>query len=269
MTARKGKQSASTDTCLSGDNVGKEINTAVIQTKNNLNSEKSASSHREAVRVSKGARVSKAMADETNGTNGFLFEPRGEKAPPVNTENSFTIMTFNVNGVRAAIKKGLVPFLEYHQPSVLCLQEVKAQAEDCSSLINELEAIGYSFKVWHASTQRKGYAGTAVFSKLHPITHQTGLPGLDDVEGRVIMLEYSGFYLINTYVPNAGQKLERLTYRTVDWDTSMFKYLKFLEVSKENMRFAYLIGTRQGSKTACALCAFASVVPYTFPFVPF
>ncbi len=135
------------------------------------------------------------------------------------------LISWNVNGIRAILKKGFYDFLKTHNPDILGLQEVKAQREQVN-----LEVPGYEV-YWNAAV-RPGYSGTAVLTKVKPLNVTYGM-GIEehDREGRVITLEFPEYFLVNVYVPNAGEELKRLPYR-LQWDEVFRKYLKKLEKKK-------------------------------------
>jgi exodeoxyribonuclease III len=151
------------------------------------------------------------------------------------------IYSWNVNGIRAVIRKGeLTKFLKKHNPDILCLQETKANKDQVE--IDLPEYIEY----WH-SAEKKGYSGTAIFTKTEPICVINGLlpeikkgfrnltdgAGRDSTnEGRVISAEYTDFYLVNVYTPNAKDDLSRLTLRHKAWDKAFLKHCKILEDKK-------------------------------------
>lgn len=137
------------------------------------------------------------------------------------------LVSWNVNGIRAALKKGFCAFADAADADVLCLQETRATPEQV-----ELDMPGYE-AFWNPA-KRKGYAGTAVFSKREPLSHTLGLRrvGLDDDEGRVITLEFEDYFLVNVYTPNSGERLDRLEYRTTVWDPTFLSYLRELETQK-------------------------------------
>jgi len=120
-------------------------------------------------------------------------------------------ISWNVNGIRACLGKGLDEFLRFTDPDFLCLQEVKAHEEQVDYMPE-----GY-LRFWNAA-DKKGYSGTAVYTKHAPISFTRGI-GMDihDHEGRVITLEYDKFYLVNCYTPNSQDGLCRLDYR-MDWE---------------------------------------------------
>jgi exodeoxyribonuclease-3 len=120
------------------------------------------------------------------------------------------LFSWNVNGVRAATKKGLFQWLEYEAPDVLCIQETKAHVDQLTSEI--LTDHGYHAS-WH-SGERRGYSGVATFSKKEPLFVQEGL-GIDkyDVEGRVLLTEHEDFLLYNIYFPNGQKDETRLQYK--------------------------------------------------------
>jgi len=136
-------------------------------------------------------------------------------------------ISWNVNGIRAAIRKGFVEFIDEYKPDILCLQETKARPEQV-----ELELPQYPHKFWN-SAEKKGYSGTAVFSKIEPIDVINGLDiPLHDNEGRVITLEFPDYYLVNVYTPNSKRDLTRLEYRYKQWDPNFLSYICSLEKSK-------------------------------------
>ena len=135
------------------------------------------------------------------------------------------LISWNVNGIRAAMKKGFLDFAAEADADILCLQETKMQEGQA-----EVPLEGYH-QYW-CSADKKGYSGTAVFTKEEPLSVTTGI-GIDehDHEGRVITCEYPDFYLVNVYVPNAQNELKRLDYR-MRWEDDFRAYLKSLEETK-------------------------------------
>jgi len=138
------------------------------------------------------------------------------------------LISWNVNGLRAAIKKDFYASLETMQPDILCLQETKAQDEQVAQALDELEG----YYVYCNSAEKKGYSGTALITRKQPIsvTLDIGLKEHDQ-EGRVICAEYEDFILVTVYVPNSGSELKRLVYRQ-SWDAAFLAYLKTLEQRK-------------------------------------
>lgn len=135
------------------------------------------------------------------------------------------LISWNVNGIRAILKKGFLEFLKKHDPDVLCLQEIKARPEQVN-----LEVAGYE-ALWNPA-ERPGYSGTLILSKVAPLNVSYGIGSPEhDQEGRVITAEFPRSCLVNVYTPNAGDELQRLTYRQV-WDQEFLKYLKKLESRK-------------------------------------
>ena len=135
------------------------------------------------------------------------------------------IVSWNVAGFRACLKKGFEDFFTKEDADIYCLQEVKAEKEQI-----EFEPKGYFCYLNPA--ERKGYSGTLIYSKKEPISVTYGI-GIDehDHEGRVITAEYEDFYLVNQYVPNVKRDLSRLDYR-MTWEDDFKKYLKKLEKKK-------------------------------------
>lgn len=138
-----------------------------------------------------------------------------------------TLISWNVNGIRAALKKDFAQWFTETQPDVLCLQETKARPDQVEL---PLEFAGYH-QFWNAA-EKAGYSGTLILSKEKPISVANGI-GIDqhDTEGRVITAEYPEYYLVTVYTPNAQSELKRLDYR-LDWDSDFLAYCKDLEKSK-------------------------------------
>ena len=132
-------------------------------------------------------------------------------------------ISWNVNGIRAVLKKGFLDFVNEYDPDVLCIQETKAHPSQV-----ELELDQYPYKYWN-SAEKKGYSGTAIFSKIKPIEAIYGM-NIDkhDNEGRVITLVFENYYLVNVYTPNSKRDLSRLPYRQKEWDKDFLKYVKSL-----------------------------------------
>jgi len=148
-------------------------------------------------------------------------------AKPKSSPHILRLMSWNVAGLRACIKRGFSEYLSAQQPDVLCMNEVK-----CSEKEAQLKVPGYHI-FWNESKSKKGYAGTAILTKHKPLSLAYGIgKSKHDSEGRTITAEFADFYLVNTYVPNSGQKLERLQYRTTEWDADMLAYLQSLELKK-------------------------------------
>ena len=137
------------------------------------------------------------------------------------------IISWNVNGIRAVLKKGFMDFLEYYNPDILCLQETKAQPNQI-----EIPTDKYPYLYWN-SAQKKGYSGTGILSKIKPINVTYGM-NIDkhDNEGRIITAEFENYYLVTVYTPNSKRDLSRLKYRQKEWDVDFLKYVKKLEVKK-------------------------------------
>ena len=134
-------------------------------------------------------------------------------------------ISWNVNGIRACLTKGFMDFFNNVDADIFCLQETKVQAGQV-----ELDLKGYH-QYWNYA-EKKGYSGTAVFTKQEPLSVRYGL-GIEehDKEGRVITLEFPDFYFITVYTPNSKTELERLDYRMV-WEDEFRKYMKDLEKEK-------------------------------------
>lgn len=138
------------------------------------------------------------------------------------------ILSFNVNGIRAVVGKNFIADMQAQAPDVICLQETKATPEQVAVAVAPLS----DYQVYANSADRKGYSGTAILTKVAPlsVTYDIGMPD-HDAEGRVICAEFANFYLVTVYVPNSGSELLRLDYRQT-WDAAFLSYLKNLELTK-------------------------------------
>ena len=137
------------------------------------------------------------------------------------------IISWNVNGIRAVIKKGFLDFINDCNPDIICIQETKAHPEQV-----DLDLDNYKYKYWNSAT-KKGYSGTAIFSKIKPISVQNDMNiEKHDDEGRVICMELKNYFLVTVYTPNSKRDLSRLDYRTNEWDRDFLIYLKELEKIK-------------------------------------
>ena len=135
------------------------------------------------------------------------------------------LISWNVNGIRACINKGFKDFFNEIDADIFCIQETKCQKNQI-----DLEFKGYT-SYWN-SAEKKGYSGTAIFTKQKPISVTYGI-GIEehDKEGRVITLEFEKFYMINIYTPNSKRELERLEYRQI-WEDEIRKYMLKLNENK-------------------------------------
>lgn len=135
------------------------------------------------------------------------------------------LISWNVNGIRACVQKGFEDFFREIDADIFCIQESKLQEGQLT-----LALPGY-YQYWNYA-EKKGYSGTAVFTKKEPLSVVYGMGMLEhDTEGRVIALEYEDFYLVTVYTPNSKRELERLDYRMV-WEDDFCSYLKKLEEKK-------------------------------------
>lgn len=133
-------------------------------------------------------------------------------------EAKMKLISWNVNGIRACVNKGFKEFFEEIQADIFCIQETKCQPEQIDLVLE-----GYT-SYWN-SAEKKGYSGTAIFTKKKPIAVTYGIGKEEhDKEGRIITLEFKDFYLVNNYTPNSKRELERLEYRQI-WEDEIRKYL--------------------------------------------
>jgi exodeoxyribonuclease-3 len=151
-----------------------------------------------------------------------------------------TFLSWNVNGIRAVVRKDVfAPFIEKYQPDILCLQETKAERGQAEIDLPEYD------EYWN-SAKKKGYSGTAIFTKEKPLAVVNGFPEVivkrfdlvdgearnSETEGRVIAAEYEKFFVVTVYTPNSKDDLSRLELRHKHWDPAFLAYMKELEKKK-------------------------------------
>ena len=160
------------------------------------------------------------------------------------SQKSLKLYSWNVNGIRAVSKKGsLTEFFDRHDPDIFCLQEIKANEEQIADEATILETFS-KYNFYFNSATKKGYSGTAIFSKVEPINVINDIPqkiaskynledkyGDTNKEGRIIACEFAAYYLITMYTPNVKNTLERLELRK-NWDNAILEYVKKLEKKK-------------------------------------
>ena len=136
------------------------------------------------------------------------------------------LVSWNVNGIRACLKKDFMTFFNNIDADLFCIQETKAHSSPV-----EISIPNYT-QFWN-SAEKKGYSGTLILAKNHPINYMNGL-GIEkhDNEGRVITLEYENFYLVTVYTPNSKRDLSRLSYRENEWDIDFLDYVREIEKIK-------------------------------------
>jgi exodeoxyribonuclease III len=150
------------------------------------------------------------------------------------TDKKIRLLSWNVNGIRAAYKKGFVNWFIKEKPDILCLQETKAHPEQLTDdLIN---VNGYK-SFFSSSIVKKGYSGVAIYTKQEPVKveHGFGIPKFDD-EGRIIVADYKDFILINIYYPNGKARAERLQYKMDFYDA----FLEYADALVKEGKTCYL-----------------------------
>lgn len=147
---------------------------------------------------------------------------------PLGTETlPMKLISWNVNGIRAVLKKNFPEFLEEHDPDLLLLQEVKAERDQVEVPFEE-----QGWRVSWNPAVKKGYSGVAAISKVEPLSVASGIGIAEhDQEGRVLTLEFDEFHVVNVYTPNAQNELRRLDYRLA-WNAAFLDYVKGLEKTK-------------------------------------
>ncbi|KAF0919696.1 hypothetical protein E2562_030944 [Oryza meyeriana var. granulata] len=164
------------------------------------------------------------------------YNPKVMRPPPLSKDTkALKILSWNVNGLKALLKSrgfSVHQLAQREAFDILCLQETKMQEKDVE-VIKEGLLEGYTHSFWTCSVSKLGYSGTAIISRVKPLSIKYGLGVPDhDTEGRVVTVEFDDFYLLTAYVPNSGDGLRRLTYRVSEWDPSLGNYMKDLEKSK-------------------------------------
>ena len=161
--------------------------------------------------------------------NEHVFYPMQETViNGTQTKNSSVcLISWNVNGIRAAVKKDLLGFFNDHKPDILCLQETRARPEQVADVPWSEE-----YKQFWNPAEKAGYSGVATFTRIQPLDVIRGIGKAEhDREGRVLTLEFPDWYVVNCYTPNAQRGLTRLDYRQ-QWDREFLKFLKQLEKKK-------------------------------------
>ena len=147
----------------------------------------------------------------------------------------YKIIAWNVNSIRSLIDKiNLDDYLKKEKPQIFCMSETKLSCPDLiakDTLRQRIKSFKYRF--YSTCSAKKGYSGTAIFSKKKPLSHFYGIDNIKhDNEGRVITLEFNEFYLVHVYTPNSGQVLQRLEYRVNEWDPAFWRYVEKLNKKK-------------------------------------
>ncbi|PHU16691.1 DNA-(apurinic or apyrimidinic site) lyase, chloroplastic [Capsicum chinense] len=165
----------------------------------------------------------------------IVYNPKTMRPSPLLKDTKHVkLLSWNVNGLRALLKLKklcIQQLADKEDFDVLCLQETKLQEKDVEAIKETLHNYKNSF--WTCSVAKLGYSGTAIISRIKPLSIKYGLGIPDhDTEGRLVTVEFDDFYLLCGYVPNSGDGLRRLTYRITEWDPSLGNYMKELEKSK-------------------------------------
>lgn len=163
------------------------------------------------------------LPEELEGTMEFNPVASTTDGKPWNLK----IVSWNVNGIRAVIKKNKLGYFKSENADIICLQETKCDDNDLPP-----ETSFYGYHRYVNCAQKKGYSGTAIYSKVEPLSVVNGIGVAEhDDSGRTITAEYESFYLVNTYVPNSGKKVVNLPYRR-EWNTAFLSYIQGLDQKK-------------------------------------
>ena len=137
------------------------------------------------------------------------------------------LVSWNVNGLRAVLGKGMADAVDALEPDVLCLQEIKARPEQ----VKDLWISSWPHQLWNPA-EKAGYSGVLILSRVRPLSTSVGIGWPEhDREGRVCTMEFEGFYLVNCYTPNSQNELVRLPYRE-QWDAAFREYVAGLAETK-------------------------------------
>lgn len=138
------------------------------------------------------------------------------------------LVSWNVNGIRATMKKDFIKSFNTLKPDILCLQETKAQDDQVFEALAELKG----YHLFSHCAEKKGYSGTAIISNTEPLQVFSGIKQAEhDTEGRVLTAEFKDYYLVDVYTPNSGEELKRLDYRS-RWDKAFLNHIRKLEEHK-------------------------------------
>jgi exodeoxyribonuclease III len=156
---------------------------------------------------------------------GKIYARQAAGLIPAREENKMKLISWNVNGLRACMNKGFADFFNASEADIFCIQETKMHPEQA-----DISFGGYQ-SFWN-SAEKKGYSGTAVFTRIEPLSVRYDLgPAEFSGEGRVITLEFNSFFLVNVYTPNSQRELTRLQYR-MSWDDAFREYVTALDHRK-------------------------------------
>ena len=209
--------------------ISKNATKKIIQKEDDKKSSKSQSRSRSRSRSRSNSKDKKELNKESSKTNNTNTEFPSDKL--------IKIIHWNIAGLRPFLKKGeLDELIKVENPDFICFNEIKMDSELIKSMkIEKLFQDKYKYEsYWYCSTEKKGYAGTAILTKYKPISVSYGMNiSKHDKEGRIITLEYDKFYLISCYTPNAGEGLKRIDYRVKEWDIDFFKYIDSLKSKKD------------------------------------
>lgn len=176
----------------------------------------------------------KKKTQKTLGDFGLGKSKQSAEISVIPNDVQLRIYSWNVAGLRAVLKKpGWKEFIDAENPDILCLNETKVD-ESTIEKNNFENLLGSNYKAYfNCSQSKQGYSGTAIFTKFKPlaVTYGIGKQEHDD-EGRVITMEFDKFFLVATYIPNAGEGLRRLGYRVKQWDVDFQAYLEDLKKKK-------------------------------------
>jgi exodeoxyribonuclease III len=143
-------------------------------------------------------------------------------------DTNMKLISWNVNGIRATVGREFIPHFDTLDADIFCIQETKAQDDQVQEALSELTG----YHICSNSAEKKGYSGVAIISKEKPISVKNDIGIAEhDNEGRVITAEFENFFIVNVYVPNSGEGLKRLEYRS-EWDKSFASFLKKLRKKK-------------------------------------
>ena len=179
---------------------------------------------------SKSPKKEEKIIDKEKDTKNMISFPTDEN-------QLIKIIMWNVAGLRSFLQnKDIDNLIKEENPDIICFNETKMDEELIEKLnLKKMFQEKFNFNsYWYCCTEKKGYSGTAILTKYKPLSVSYGMNiPKHDKEGRIITLEYDKFFLINCYVPNAGEGLKRLDYRINEWDKDFFNYINKLKEKKD------------------------------------
>ena len=200
-------------------------------------SKKKTSENKKELKSRSKSRSRSRSRSRSNSKNKAESKPIAANTENISSDKTLKIIHWNIAGLRPLLKKDeLDKLIKEENPDFICFNETKIDNDIIKSMgLEKMFKDKYNYKsYWYCSTEKKGYAGTAILAKNEPISVSYGMNiKKHDNEGRIITIEYDKFYLISCYTPNAGEGLKRIDYRVKEWDKDFFEYINSLKNKKD------------------------------------